>query len=222
MLVYYDKWIYYIVPLLEGDVNLQQGLFSSSEQINQNLPECLALKRHFLSSDSAKSIFDYLVSELNWQQPTVRVWGQDHKVPRLQYWMGEIGQEYQYSGKIFKAEPWLPVIKKLKDKVESVCQLSYNSVLLNWYRNGDDKMGWHADNEEELGPSPSIAMVSLGAERTFQFRHNETQITESIELNTGSLLLMKPSMQETYQHQVPQRKKVSQGRISLTFRNILK
>ena len=208
--------------MLEGDVNLQQGLFSPSDQLNDGLPDCMALKRHFLTVESAADIYQFLASEINWQQPVVRVWGQDHKVPRMQYWMGEIGQEYQYSGKIFKAEPWVPIVEKLKLKVQQVCDQGYNSVLLNWYRNGEDKMGWHADNEEELGANPSIAMVSLGAERTFQFRHNDTQLTESVNLNSGSLLLMKPGMQATYQHQVPQRKKVSQGRISLTFRNILK
>ena len=175
-----------------------------------------------MTSGSAHSLYQYLVEAIQWQQPVVRVWGQDHQVPRLQYWMGEVGQDYQYSGKIFTASEWIPIVKELKQQVERVCQSPFNSVLLNWYRNGEDKMGWHADNEAELGTMPSIAMVSLGETRTFQYRHNDNQVTESLEISNGSLLLMKPGMQSNYQHQVPTRKKISSGRISLTFRNILK
>lgn len=207
-----------------GEVNLQHQLFqqslANSDEIE--LPECMAYKANFMAPQSATDLYRYLAEHIQWQQPTVRVWGQDHKVPRLQFWMGETGKEYQYSGKIFKPAPWLPVVEKLKQKVEGTCGMPYNSVLLNWYRNGQDKMGWHADNEEELGPSPTIAMVSLGAQRSFQYKHLETQVTENLEVDHGSLLLMKQGMQETYHHQVPTRAKVSEGRISLTFRNIIK
>lgn len=215
-----------IVPLSLGDVNLQHELFhQSAEQLAQQddaLPECMAYKPNFIKPESATELYNYLVTEVQWQQPTVRVWGQDHKVPRLQFWMGETGKEYQYSGKMFKAAAWLPIVEKLKNKVERTCGMPYNSVLLNWYRDGQDKMGWHADNEEELGPSPTIAMVTLGAQRTFQFKHLETQLTENLEIQHGSLLLMKQGMQESYHHQVPARAKVTEGRISLTFRNIIK
>lgn len=213
-----------IVPLRLGEVNLQHDLFQQSTSDSQQnaLPDCMAYRANFMTSDSATNLYQYLSENVNWQQPTVRVWGQDHKVPRLQFWMGETGKEYQYSGKLFKAAPWLPIVEKLKLKVERTCGMPYNSVLLNWYRDGQDKMGWHADNEEELGPSPTIAMVSLGAKRSFQFKHLETQVTENLEMDHGSLLLMKQGMQETYHHQVPTRAKVSEGRISLTFRNIIK
>ncbi len=198
---------------------MQHELFQHAK--TKLLPDCLAYKPNFLAARSASELYNYLQQSIQWQQPTVRVWGQDHKVPRLQFWMGEIGREYQYSGKIFKAEPWLPIVSQLKQKVENTCGMEYNSVLLNWYRDGQDKMGWHADNEEELGPSPSIAMVSVGVQRSFQFRSLETQITENLEVEHGSLLMMKSGMQESYQHQVPARAKIKEGRISLTFRNII-
>lgn len=205
-----------------GDVNLQHELFQQSPLEKAALPDCMAYKAGFMKVESANELYQYLVDNVAWQQPTVRVWGQDHKVPRLQFWMGETGKEYQYSGKMFKAAPWLPIVEKLKAKVEHTCGMPYNSVLLNFYRDGQDKMGWHADNEEELGPSPTIAMVSLGVQRTFQFKHLETQLTENLEVGHGSLLLMKQGMQETYHHQLPARAKVNEGRISLTFRNIIK
>lgn len=212
-----------IVPLRLGEVNLQHELFQqSSATTGTELPDCMAYKSNFMTASSATELYQYLADNIAWQQPTVRVWGQDHKVPRLQFWMGETGREYQYSGKIFKAAPWLPIVEKLKYKVEGTCGMPYNSVLLNWYRDGQDKMGWHADNEEELGPEPTIAMVSLGAQRSFQYKHLETQLTENLEVEHGSLLMMKQGMQETYHHQVPARAKVKQGRISLTFRNIIK
>jgi len=201
---------------------LQRELFQQTDSKATSLPDCLAYKPRFLTPESGSDLYCYLCDSIDWQQPTVRVWGQDHKVPRLQFWMGETGKDYQYSGKMFQASPWLPIIQKLKHKVEQTCDMTYNSVLLNWYRDGQDKMGWHADNEEELGPSPSIAMVSVGAKRTFQIKNIETQITENIEIEHGSLLFMKQGMQERYQHQVPSRAKVKEGRISLTFRNIIK
>lgn len=200
---------------------MQHELFQQADKKNVELPDCLSYRANFIKSDSATELYQYLAQHIDWQQPVVRVWGQDHLVPRLQYWMGEVGKDYQYSGKIFQAQPWLPVLTTLKQKVEHTCGTDFNSVLLNWYRNGQDKMGWHADNEEELGPTPIIAMVSLGATRSFQYKHLEHKVTENLEVEHGSLVLMNAGMQEQYHHQVPARAKVTQGRISLTFRNIL-
>ena len=200
---------------------MQHELFQNEQSKSAELPDCLAYKPSFLTQDSATNIYQFLVQHIDWQQPTVRVWGQDHQVPRLQYWMGEVGKDYQYSGKIFTAAAWLPIVDKLRQQVVQTCGFEFNSVLLNWYRDGRDKMGWHADNEEELGPSPAIAMVTLGAQRSFQYKHLESQVSENLEVEHGSLLLMKPGMQEHYHHQVPPRAKVTQGRISLTFRQIL-
>ena len=203
---------------------MQFDLFELDDEITDktlDLPSGFRYVPNFVKEKAADDAFEYLFYNLTWQQPRVEVYGKLHLVPRLQCWMGDIGMHYQYSGKLFKAVDWDPYVLDVKTQVEKLVGKEFNSALVNLYRDGNDKMGWHADDEKELGLSPAVVTVSFGAKRSFQVKHNDLAETINIELGHGSLLLMQPGVQASYKHAVPARKKVTQGRISLTFRNIL-
>ncbi|MDU0113990.1 alpha-ketoglutarate-dependent dioxygenase AlkB [Psychrosphaera aquimarina] len=203
---------------------MQFDLFEIDSQ-NSNksikLPRGFVYVPNFMDPLYANDAFNYLLSNLSWQQPTVEVYGKKHLVPRLQSWMGEVGTHYQYSGKLFESTGWEQVVFDIKTRAEKLTKKQFNSALINLYRDGQDKMGWHADDEKELGLSPAVVTVSLGIQRTFQFKHNIEGETFNLELAHGSLLLMKPGVQASYKHAIPARKKVERSRISLTFRNII-
>ena len=196
-------------------------LDSPNSNKSVDLPPGFVYLPNFMDKQDADEAFDHLFSNLAWQQPTIEVYGKRHLVPRLQCWMGEIGSHYQYSGKLFTATGWNAHVLRIKQQVEKQTNKTFNSALVNLYRDGQDKMGWHADDEKELGTSPAVVTVSLGVQRTFQFKHNSQGETVNLELESGSLLLMQPGVQASYKHAVPARQKIHQGRISLTFRDIL-
>lgn len=203
---------------------MQFDLFEIDSQNSDksiNLPPGFIYVPNFMDKQTANNVFEHLISNLVWQQPTLEIYGKKHLVPRLQCWMGEVGTHYQYSGKSFAASGWEQSVFGIKTLVEAQTNKCFNSTLINLYRDGHDKMGWHADDEKELGSAPSVVTVSLGVERTFQFKHNKVGGTVNLELAHGSLLLMKPGVQASYKHAIPSRKKVNQSRISLTFRNIV-
>ena len=203
---------------------MQHSLFAC--ELPANISPWLNVDSNFLDLEEAVALFEQLSQELNWQQPEVIVFGKSHKIPRWQDWQSDSGVTYQYSGKTLDSKPWHPAVLQLKNKIEQSTLLSFNSVLINFYRDGEDKMGWHSDNEPELGLNPAVACVSLGATRDIQFKEKVDTDNSSgavnVALTNGSLLVMKPGMQAKFEHQIPVRRKVSQGRISLTFRQIYK
>lgn len=192
-----------------------------SPQVAEHLASWILLKPDFLSAQQARALMELLIAELEWQQPEVIVFGQSHKIPRLQAWQSDPNITYQYSGKILQPEPWHPAILNIKQRLEQISGKRFNSVLINYYRTGDDKMGWHADNEPELGANPTVAAVSLGASRDIQFKSKAHPRATNVPLTPGSLLIMKAGMQRHFQHQIPARKRELQARISLTFRHVL-
>jgi alkylated DNA repair dioxygenase AlkB len=141
--------------------------------------------------------------------------------PRLIRFMGEAGVEYRYSGGRHDAAPWHPALTPLLERLQRACPPGFNCVLLNLYRDGRDSMGWHADDEPELGPRPTIASISLGAVRRFQLR-SLAQPRQRFEIQPehGSLLVMSGSLQDNWQHQVPKTARPVGPRINLTFRRI--
>jgi len=174
----------------------------------------------FLDDHTAYHAFLQLRSEINWRQEHITLFGKTHKVPRLSCWMADAGMSYAYSNMTMQAVSWHPLVQSIKQQVERVCCYDFNSVLLNYYRNGQDSNGWHSDDEPELGCDPVIASVSLGAPRDFYLRYKQNHsIKQLITLQPGSLLLMKGCTQRYWQHQVPKRAQ-SDGRINLTFRVI--
>ncbi|MGX5914591.1 alpha-ketoglutarate-dependent dioxygenase AlkB family protein [Aliidiomarina sp. Khilg15.8] len=186
------------------------------------LPAPDALLYHvpdWLGGALATEYFEQLSKELAWSQDQIQVFGRWHPIPRLQAWHGEHDLAYKYSGKEMRAKPWTPTLADLKHKLECL-GLNFNSVLGNWYRDGNDKMGWHSDNEKELGPQPVIASLSFGGVRDFVFRHRHTREKISLPLEHGSLLIMAGHTQDFWQHSLPARKRVKSPRINLTFRQI--
>jgi len=173
----------------------------------------------FLSTSEADLVFNALKSELSWQQEEIRMFGKKVLQPRLQAWHGD--KSYTYSGLSMEPKPWNSILLTLRKRCESVAQCSFNSVLANLYRNGQDSMGWHQDNEPELGHNPVIASLSLGETRRFVLRHIQTRQKYEVALSHGSLLIMAGGTQHYWQHAVPKTAKPKDERINLTFRNII-
>lgn len=175
----------------------------------------------FLSEKEADQLLVDLIHSLEWRQDSITLYGNSHPIPRLQCFIAESGIQYRYSNLTLEGSGFPKTLQSLKAKIESTTHQRFNAVLCNLYRDGHDSMGWHSDNEPELGEQPVIASLSLGSTRTFRFRHVKRQ-TENIdfELSHGSLLLMRAGVQEEWQHSVPKRLRVKQPRINLTFRLI--
>lgn len=176
----------------------------------------------YFNKERSNLIFNKLLSEIEWQQETIKYYGKEMPLPRLTAWYGDSGISYKYSGIGMSSKPWTNLLADLKKKIENVSQAKFNSVLLNFYRSGKDGVSWHQDNEKELGLNPTIASLSFGEIRKFQFRHKYRKDIEKFELllTHGSLLIMKGSTQEFWQHQIPKTSKLVNQRINLTFRFI--
>ncbi|MFT5576544.1 MAG: alkylated DNA repair dioxygenase AlkB [Bermanella sp.] len=170
-----------------------------------------------------RQLYQQLCDEIDWDQPSVRVYGKSHKVPRLTAFYGDECVEYRYSGLNHRALGWHPTLRTIKDRIDSVLSTRFNTVLLNWYRDGSDTMGFHADDEVSLGKTPLIGSVSLGASRRFVIkpRDNKSKIRREIVLQGGSLLVMAGHFQSEWLHAVPADRALSAGRINLTFRKIV-
>lgn len=177
-----------------------------------------------LGGPAAESALDRLDRELAWQQPRLRLFGREHPIPRRQVWMGDAG--YRYSGRDFAPTPWHPAAQAIRDAViqrlaQAGIEAQFNSVLLNRYAGGAERMGWHSDDEPELGFEPQVAAVSLGAERPLRFRWKDRRAPAfNVALPHDSLLLMGPGVQAHLQHALLPRRAPGL-RISLTFRLIL-
>ncbi|KKL03356.1 alpha-ketoglutarate-dependent dioxygenase AlkB [Rheinheimera mesophila] len=174
----------------------------------------------WLSKHQADGCYQQLAQQLHWQQPAIKIFGKAVPIPRQQVWMGEPHCSYKYSGVLFEPEAWHPLVKQLTDQVNKLCQSRFNAVLLNWYADGQQHMGWHSDDEPELGDEPQIASLSLGQPRCFDLKHKTLGIQLKLELGHGSLLLMAGQCQAFWQHRVPKRAAATAGRINLTFREI--
>jgi len=167
--------------------------------------------------------FNILEQEVPWKQDSVKMYGKLIAQPRLTAWYGDSGKVYTYSGLYLEPLEWHPVVLSIKDRIESITGESFNSCLLNLYRNGSDSMGWHQDNEKELGKNPTIASFSLGGQRQFHLKHiSEPHIeTLKLPLSDGSLIVMKGETQHFWKHHVPKTKRIVLPRINLTFRTII-
>lgn len=172
----------------------------------------------FLSVTQADSLLTTLSQTLKWQQDHIKIYGREVKIPRLQAWYGEPEASYRYSGLSMQPLKWTPELLTVKQLCEREAGVQFNSVLANLYRDGQDAMGWHADDEPELGHNPVIASVSLGACRAIDFRHKNSGAKHRLPLEHGSLLIMSGSTQAFWQHSVARSKKVENSRLNLTFR----
>ncbi len=196
----------------------------SATFIQSELPDCnIQYYPYFLNLEMSDQLYTVFAHSTEWDQEQIIIYGVRNNLPRLTAWYGDEGKTYSYSGIHVNAKPWLPEMLELKEQIEDVTKASYNSVLLNYYRTGQDSVAWHADDELELGPTPNIASISLGGKRTFQFKHKKSfDLKSSIELTHGSLLVMSDQTQQFWQHQIPKTKKEVIPRVNLTFRSIIK
>ena len=186
------------IPVADGEL-------SFLEQLSLALPNDEVLAR--------------LIAETAWRSDTITVWGKQYLQPRLTAWHGEAA--YAYSGIKFEPLPFTPLQQVLRAAVEAASGRRFNSVLLNYYRDGSDSMGMHSDNESELGPEPAIASVSFGATRTFVLQHKATKQRLRIALTDGSLLLMAGRLQNNWLHGIHKISRVAGPRVNLTFRYIV-
>ena len=167
-----------------------------------------------------KSLLQTLIDDTEWRQDKITVYGKSYLQPRLSAWYGDLS--YRYSGIRLEPRAWTPTLLDIKARVEALTGHPFNSVLLNYYRDQNDSMGMHSDDERELGCQPAIASLSLGDERTFLLRHKTRKDLKTVKLALppGSLLLMQGDTQQYWRHGINKEKRPCGPRLNLTFRSI--
>ncbi|XHH29129.1 alpha-ketoglutarate-dependent dioxygenase AlkB [Xanthomonas euroxanthea] len=181
----------------------------------------IAWCRGWLPRAQADALLQALLTQVQWEVHRIRMFGRTVDSPRLSSWIGDADASYRYSGTQFAPQPWLEVLQPLRARLQAETGAPFNSVLANRYRRGNDAMGWHSDDEPELGAQPLIASLSLGATRRFAFRHrDDAALKQALELGHGDLLLMGGDTQRHYKHALPRTAKPVGERINLTFRQI--
>ena len=177
---------------------------------------------NFFNFDQSQLYMEHLTNNIKWKREKIRMWGKEIVTKKRIAWYADEGKSYTYSGSTFHPDQWNELLLEIKKHVEQYIKFQFNSVLLNEYPNGKVGMGWHSDDERELGIDPIIASLSFGANRDFIFKHKTDKSFENIKihLKSGSLLLMLGSTQHHWKHSLPKRLKVREPRINLTFRKI--
>lgn len=190
-----------------------------------NIPDAVVTYYpHFFPIPEADHYYAQLMEKVDWVQNKIKMYGKENWVPRMEAWYGDKGMNYTYSGITQEPKPWIEELLEIKATIEPVAGIVFNSVLINFYRDGQDRVGWHSDDEKELGEAPIIGSVSLGAKRKFKLRHKnfaENGQQFALDLDHGSLLLMKGETQKYWKHEVPRTALPVRGRINLTYRVIL-
>ncbi|WP_101759586.1 alpha-ketoglutarate-dependent dioxygenase AlkB [Oceanicoccus sp. KOV_DT_Chl] len=200
---------------------MQPSLFATDNS-QFDLPDAeLHYTDNFIAEQAL--IYQQLLAQLEWRQDTIKMYGRRVKIPRLNAWYGDVDAHYGYSGLALQPRPWQPLLLALKQQLEDFTGEQFNSVLANYYRDGNDSVAWHSDDEKELGVNPVIASLSFGASRQFSLRHKSLKqfAPIHIDLAGGSLLLMAGTTQRYWQHQVAKTSGQVGARINLTFRRIV-
>jgi alkylated DNA repair dioxygenase AlkB len=199
----------------------QLSFFDGGVQSPKLPEELMEYKPGFFTNEESTRLIPILKDTINWNQETIQMYGKLLNTPRLTAWYGDNSKTYAFSGKKYEPYAWTKELLSIKARVDATCGIKFNSVLLNLYRNGNDSVAWHADDEPELGINPLIASVSFGQLRRFDVRHKQDhKLKYSIELENGSLLIMKGDLQHNWEHQIPKSTKAIKERINLTFRVI--
>ena len=198
----YQPVVTQLFQLPDADVTLYPSLFEIAE---------------------SDRLFQELLTKTEWRHDAIQIYGRQIPLPRLTAWYGDEGASYTYSGIEMNPAPWTAALLSIKDRIEAAAGVSFNSVLLNLYRDGRDGVAWHQDNERELGKNPVIGSVSFGETRTFQLRHRSRKDLGivNIDLSHGSFLLMKGTTQHFWRHRLPKTPRVLKPRMNLTFRRIV-
>ena len=197
-------------------------MLAGSTTVPVGLEALLLYWPEFLSAEKSRYFFSILLNETKWHQENISFWGKSTPVPRLTSWHSQQNKSYSYSGVVNPSNSYSKTLYQLHQMIENLTQLRFNSVLLNLYRDGEDSMGWHSDDEVTLDQHASIASLSLGAARDFQIKpKDKSRKLSSIKLAAGSLLVMKSPFQDKWLHRIPRRKNIHESRINLTFRLLL-
>lgn len=230
-----DGFSYEYIEALDGfNIIVPNGeLFYAERFFNQKLSD--RSMDYFLESNAgdwrniawhsmgAAELNSIAFARIPWRQDKLNMYGKEVYLPRFSSWHGNNDKPYTYSGLTLQPNAWNDGLLHLKNRIEIIAGINFNSVLMNWYRNGDDHLSWHTDAEKELGKNPIIASANFGETRDFMLRRNDNHSCKlSIPLRHGTLLIMRGELQHFWQHCVPARKKVTQSRINLTFREIIK
>lgn len=203
---------------------MTRDLFSSDAELQRvQMPDaevCYLPRLQF--EPPPEDLLRILIDEVPWRAEHVTVWGKKYLQPRLIAWFGNKGGSYTYSGIRLEPLPWTDLLQRVKTLVEATAGTEFNSVLLNYYRDHRDSMGFHSDDEPELGPRPVIASLSLGAERTFILKHKFDVHLKPVrlKLESGSLLLMKGDTQRNWKHGIDKETRPCGPRVNLTFRRV--
>tara|TARA_Y100000766_G_scaffold275780_1_gene279186 strand:- start:1041 stop:1637 length:597 start_codon:yes stop_codon:yes gene_type:complete len=179
------------------------------------------IEKNFFNQVDSNELLKKIISDLPWESMAIKMFGKDITIPRLQCWVGDKGCDYKYSGKKLNRQDWTTDLIMIREKIYKELNIDFNSVLVNYYRDGKDSMGWHSDNESELGPNPTIASISLGSERDLVFRNKINKEVLPIPQTHGCLILIDGKTQKNWQHAIKKTRKVIGPRINLTFRNII-
>ena len=200
----------------------QLDLFEDQTQYSTSFKQLeIEYIKDIFNKNESDILFNLLKKDIEWKQDFIQMYGKSYPLPRLTAWYGDKNKRYTYSGITMKPLSWTRELLKIRRKLEVFSQQEFNSVLLNYYRSGNDSVSWHSD-EEELGKLPIIGSLSFGGVRRFRFRNKRNKnLTQTYKVQNGSLFLMKGATQKFWEHEVPKTKKKVKGRINLTFRFIV-
>ncbi|MDB5112068.1 MAG: Alkylated repair dioxygenase AlkB [Mucilaginibacter sp.] len=205
------------------EVNTEQLCFFPEAGQSKGLPnELLEYRSGLFDQTTSDFLLQKFIAEAPWKQTIQKMYDKEVLTPRLTAWYGDFGTDYSSAGKVSNPIPWTPELLMIKNKVEPLAGIKFNSVLLNYYRDGNDSVAWHSDRESVLGKNPIIASVSFGQVRSFDIRskadHSEKY---SVRLEHGSFLLMKAGLQEHWEHRIAKSTRPVKARVNLTFRVVL-
>ncbi len=197
----------------------QLGLFSESGQ-SRGLPtDFLEYFPALFNEERSNEYLNKFIADTPWKQQVLKMYNKEVLTPRLTAWYGDKGTDYSYTGSVSNPIPWTPELLEIKAIVEPLAGIKFNSVLLNYYRDGNDSVAWHSDKESVLGKRPTIASVSFGQVRSFDIRNKADHSEKySVRLEHGSFLLMKSGLQEHWEHRIAKSTKPMKQRVNLTFR----
>jgi alkylated DNA repair dioxygenase AlkB len=196
----------------------QLSIFGEAGQ-SLGLPkEVLDYRPGLFAEEESTSFLQTFIQSVPWEQRVLSMYGKQVTTPRLTAWFGDTDKDYSFSGNKFHPLPWTKELLEIKKRIEPIAGTRFNSVLLNYYRNGNDSVAWHSDNEVELGRQPLIASVSFGQVRRFDIRYKQDhQQKYAIKLENGSLLLMKGDLQQNWEHRIVNRRNLCYQGLTLPF-----
>jgi len=199
----------------------QLSFFAEAGQSTGLPADLLDYRPGIFTTDESETLMQKFISEMPWQQKVIKIYNKHLLTPRLTVWIGDAGTDYSFSGEKYDPLPWTPELLMIKNRIEPLAGTTFNSVLLNYYRDGNDSVAWHSDNENSLGENPVVASVSFGQVRSFDIRNKKDHTQKySVKLENGSYLLMKGDLQEHWEHRIAKSVKPMKERVNLTFRVI--